>query len=149
MRRTIAMRGDTRTSGWYSWPAIIVMFMFCWPVGLFLLIKRLSMGDETSRYLLIINKGRVRSLDSIAIAIGKPYAVVREDIQRLINNGTLQNAYINESTRGIVFLDDNPTPRREPPAPPRRRAVTCPHCGANNIINGANGICEYCDSPIE
>lgn len=143
------MGGGYRNEGWYSWPAILIMFMIFWPVGLFLMIKRLVGGDETSRYLYIIHKGRVRSLDSIAIAVGKSYQMVKADIQRLINNGTLKNAYINEETRGLVFLDEITPQKKEPPVSPRRRAVTCPHCGANNIVTGTSGICEYCDSPIE
>ena len=143
------MNNSYRNDGWNSWPVILIVFILFWPLGVFLLIKKLAGESETSRYLSIIHKGQVRSLDSIGIAVGKPYSIVKADIQRLINKGILKNAYINEATRGLVILDEMVPPKKEPPTPPKRRAVTCPHCGANNIITGANGICEYCDSPIE
>lgn len=35
---------EKNRSGWYSWPAIILMLIFFWPVGAYFLIKRIS-GD--------------------------------------------------------------------------------------------------------
>ena len=47
-----ALAGDWRVSmkekkltGWYSWPAVICLLIFCWPVGLFLLIRRISLSN--------------------------------------------------------------------------------------------------------
>ncbi len=38
---------NNKTSGLYSWPVIILLLLFFWPVGLFLLIKKFSM-DKTA-----------------------------------------------------------------------------------------------------
>ena len=45
-----------KTTGWYSWPVIIAMFIFFWPVGLFLFIKRLS-ADKTAAVSASSGKG--------------------------------------------------------------------------------------------
>lgn len=34
-----------KDNGWYSWPVIIVFFFLFWPVGVYLLIKRISMKN--------------------------------------------------------------------------------------------------------
>lgn len=42
------MKKNGKISAWYSWPVIIIMLCIFWPVGLFLLIKRLSLDKKTS-----------------------------------------------------------------------------------------------------
>lgn len=42
------MNKDGKIRTWYSWPVIIIMLCIFWPVGLFLLIKRLSLTKKAS-----------------------------------------------------------------------------------------------------
>lgn len=42
------MKENGKISGLYSWPVIILAFFFFWPVGLFLLIKRVSIDKKTA-----------------------------------------------------------------------------------------------------
>ena len=42
------MKKNGKISAWYSWPVIIIMLCVFWPVGLFLLIKRLSLDKKAS-----------------------------------------------------------------------------------------------------
>lgn len=42
------MKTNGKISAWYSWPVIIIMLCIFWPVGLFLLIKRLSLDKKAS-----------------------------------------------------------------------------------------------------
>jgi len=37
-----------KISGWYSWPVIILALCVFWPVGIFLIIKRVSVDKKTS-----------------------------------------------------------------------------------------------------
>jgi len=202
----------------YSWPAIIIALICFWPIGLVLIVKRLSSdktamvnssgkglkiggialivigifgiigsldsfevgniilflffigggavlvrkakkiqieGDNIKRYLSMIVNSNVRQLDMIASATGKQYDTVKTDIQKMIDNGFLRSAYINETTREVILA----TPVRadvnvqqqavSTAAPVQLRVVACPCCGANNTISGALGECEYCGSPLK
>ena len=42
------MKENGKISGAYSWPVVILALIFFWPVGLFLLIKRVSMDPKAS-----------------------------------------------------------------------------------------------------
>lgn len=42
------MKENRYTGGWYAWPVIILTLCFFWPVGLYLLIKRLSVDKKSA-----------------------------------------------------------------------------------------------------
>ena len=42
------MKENGKISGWYSWPVIILALIIFWPVGLFLLIKRVSLDKKVA-----------------------------------------------------------------------------------------------------
>lgn len=130
-------------------------------VGIFYLIlgivlkkfakKLLASAENVKKYLAIVVNGNVRQLDSIAAAVGKPYDKVKEDLQKMIDNGYFKNAYIDESMREIVLAQ--PTMAMAGASfssgvGVTTRVVTCPCCGANNTVVGATGECEYCGSPL-
>ena len=137
-----------------------VMVAFCGAAGFAL--KKVSKNivknaNDVKQYLAVIVNGNMRQLDSIASAVGKPYDVVRKDIGRMIDQGYLKNAYINEGMRELVLPVNtpavpnmayaNPNPNVKA-APVQTRVVACPCCGANNTIVGKLGECEYCGSPL-
>ena len=212
------MKENGKISIIYSWPAIILAFCVFWPVGLFLLIKRVSVDKKTAmsvgkligifggvsygiaaigtlvcisdgfrsddvttilffgiagfvlrrvakkikteaenvkQYLAIIINSNIRQLDDIVATTGKPYEVVKADVQKLIKKGYLNNAYINENTREVVLhgashttVFTNSYQTAAVPAQSQARVVSCPCCGANNTIYGVDGECEYCGSTI-
>ncbi len=132
-------------------------------VGIFYLIlgivlkkfakKLLASAENIKKYLAIVVNGNVRQLDSIAATVGKPYDQVKADLQKLIDDGYLKNAYIDEAMREIVL----PQPAAATASAGASfgggvgvttRVVTCPCCGANNTVVGATGECEYCGSPL-
>lgn len=112
--------------------------------------KLINSAENVKKYLAIVINGNVRQLDSIAAAVGKPYDVVKKDLQKLIDDGYFKNAYINEANREIVLAQ--PTVNVEVnmggSAGAAPRVVSCPCCGANNTVYGATGECEYCGSPL-
>ena len=113
--------------------------------------KLLTSAENVKKYLAIVINGNVRQLDSISAAVGKPYDTVKQDLQKLIDDGYFKNAYINEATREIVLAQ--PTVNATPDmngfgATASARVVSCPCCGANNTVYGATGECEYCGSPL-
>ncbi len=117
-------------------------------------------AEDIRRYLAIVVNGGKRELDAIASAVKKPYETVRSDLQMMIDKGYLKGAYIDDGAGELVV------PERQQPvvvqaAPPlfagtpvqpqaqmKKRVVQCSCCGANNVIEGDVGICEYCGSPI-
>lgn len=136
---------------------VMVVGIFYIIVGIILkkLAKKLRISAETTKkYLAIIINGNIRGLDAIATAVGKPYDTVKKDIQKLIDDGYLKNAYIDEGNREVVLA----TPRAHAEAQTQTtmgatetasaRVVACPCCGANNTIYGNIGECEYCGSPL-
>lgn len=140
--------------------AVVAFFFILGGALLIRKAKKLSKeAEKTKQYLAIIVNGNVRQLDSIAAATGKTYDVVKADVQKMIQNGYLKNAYINENTREVVLPTAAPAPAANPvfanpiqsaaaPIQPQAKIVACPCCGANNTIYGATGECEYCGSPI-
>ncbi len=138
--------------------AVVSLFFIAGGVALLRKAKKLRKEAESiKQYLAIVVNGNVHQLDSISATIGKPYDVVKSEIQKMIQNGYLKNAYINEATREIVFPTAasaaNPAytapTRNVTPVQTQGKIVACPCCGANNTIYGATGECEYCGSPIK
>lgn len=141
--------------------AVVAFFFILGGVLLIRKAKKLSQeAEKTKQYLAIIVNGNVHQLDGIAAATGKTYDVVKADVQKMIQNGYLKNAYINENTREVVLPSAAPaapaatpvfTNPLQPAAPvqPQAKIVACPCCGANNTIYDATGECEYCGSPIK
>lgn len=161
---------------------------------------------------IILDEGE-RKLDNISNIIGRDYNTTRQDIQGMINQEILRNAFINDIKREVMFMaasgnhngcdapnvhlhvsqisnasanpntDNNinfskqgsdnscnhnntdsnaavtevetetkgnvyhaPTTIVIPSTRPR--VVVCPCCGANNIVAGEVGQCEYCLAPL-
>lgn len=224
-------------SGIYSWPVIIFAFFVFWPVGLYLVIKKVSLDRKAAmttggkglkalgiiltaigalgvialvsapegidiaatalagfmllggillllrankiskdaknikKYLMIIVNSGERKIDTIASAMGKGFDDTKKDIENMINKGFLKNAYIDESKREVVLpssknvasnvtpsINSTPvfnaaTPTSTSTSSYNRTAqaaqiITCPCCGANNVVVGPIGECEYCRSPL-
>ena len=204
----------------YSWPIIVFVTIIFWPIGILLILKRISMdrkavmvcgklirvlgfglflfaalgficcvgdgldtdtllviiffgaaglaligtaekikGDAESvkRYLAIVVNGGKRNLEEIASAVKKPYEKVRSDLQMMIDKEYLKGAYIDDGKGELVLTESRQTmvqvamplytgaPAQKPE---QKRVVQCRCCGANNIVIGAVGECEYCGSPV-
>ena len=168
--------------------------------------KKLSKLNQ--KYKAIILDDGERKIDTIANMVGRDYNTAKQDIQGLINQEILKNAYINEIKRELMFFapqsapnvhvnvhqlsnataypsttdnnislskqdSDNSTNNNNADvnssatvtetetetsisgsttttaAPSiRPRVVSCPCCGANNIVIGDIGQCDYCLTPI-
>lgn len=114
--------------------------------------KLRNSAENVKRYLAIVVNGNVRQLDAICASVGKPYKTVKEELQKMIDDGYFRNAYIDESTREIVLVQAQPTGNTNysggTGTATAVRVVTCPCCGANNTVSGSGSECEYCGSPL-
>lgn len=116
-------------------------------------------AEDVKRYLAVVVNGGKRNLEEIASAVKKPYEKVRSDLQMMIDKEYLKGAYIDED-KGELVLQERQQPVVQIAAPlfagmpmqqkeqPKKWVIQCHCCGANNMISGDVGACEYCGSPI-
>lgn len=95
---------------------------------------------------IIVNESRT-DIGEIASATGIPYAVVKTDLQAMIDKGYFPGAYVHESDGKFVM-----PLAVQPDAAESRMGTevrTCNSCGANNTVPiGRQGVCEYCGSGV-
>ena len=89
----------------------------------------------------LIEKQKCYSLDRIGQGIGLDYSKIRTSIQKLIDNGFYEKAYINDTERCIVFPAANGKELNL-----EEKTVICSTCGAKNIVNSNVSKCEYCET---
>lgn len=135
--------------------------------------ERIAKERENLRlYVPIIVNQNVYQLDTIAKLAGKPYDVARADIEQLIKSGRLKKAHIDEKTKTVVLQQKNHgliasvgsviaqlpnantsnassvnvnVSHEKPSAPPiKEEKRICSNCGADFILYGNEGECEYC-----
>ena len=136
---------------------MIIFFASAGAALLYLAKKIKKDADSVKQYLSIIVNGGERQLDSIVAVTGKPYSIVKSDIQKMIDKGFLKNAYINENTREIVLTDNlsakvNINSQAQSFATDtivETKIVVCHCCGANNTVSGTLGECEYCGTSLK
>lgn len=136
------------TEGVASSDVIYIIFYAAAGYGLRKLSKNMIKNAEVSKkYIILIVNGQVRSLDAIAQSTGDTYDKARAQVQKMIDAGTFKDAYINEGLREIVFPTIQQPAVVETNAQPAT-ALPCPCCGANNMVVGVVGECDYCGSAI-
>jgi hypothetical protein len=123
--------------------------------GALLLLKTSKIKKTAVKYKkyidLIINLDN-RSIDNIASATGLSYDVILIDLQRMIDDGYLKDAFLHQSNREIVFkkhehVAETQTSKYEQEM---TQSVRCPGCGANSVVKvGRVTECEYCGTPIQ
>ena len=203
----------TNTKDTMSWVWIIFWFVVFWPIGLFLLFRKINSdrsvtlnnaqlvtiisyiligvgvmylisdmfflaillvgagiwvyrisrkmkatGEKYKKYIAIIVNQSHTSIDNIAAIVDLPYEVVVQDLQKMIDTGYFEGAYIDVNNREIVLARVVPqqtsqafvsqTPQNFA-AQTQERVIVCKSCGANNRIFGNIGECEYCGSLLQ
>ena len=83
------MKENGKIGGLYSWPVIILAFCIFWPVGLFLLIKRISL-DKPYVSIIVpvynVEKYLEKCLDSLVNQTLKNIEII------IVNDGTKDNS---------------------------------------------------------
>ena len=109
--------------------------------------KTVANAAKYKKYIDIVVNQNVKSIDSIASAVGLPYDVAAKDLQDMINVGYLEGAYIHQGNREITWKQQEPTAYAQ--AAPQTTVIHCLNCGANNVVVvGSVSKCEYCEKPI-
>ena len=132
-----------------------IIFFLLAGVGLILLGKRLkNNANKFIKYISVIVNDGVTDINNIAAAIPTSYETTKKDLQKMIDKGFFEMAYIDESSQKIVFPKKSQEPENDKPASSnetvKMQVVTCKGCGAQNSIPaGTVGECEFCGSKIQ
>lgn len=164
----LGLTGDlTYEDGTSAVGMIIVMVALCCGGGYAIVRnakKYKNLGLMYERYLPVVSASATGSLDDISEAIGEVYDVTADNIQKLIYAGLFENSYIDKTRRSFVspLVSSMPRPQQGYSAvehgyvqtnrgsAPKTKTVKCPNCGGvNTVTEGAENICDFCDSPLE
>ena len=118
--------------------------------------KTAKQSERIRQYInMIVNQG-IESLDTIAAMSNVSYDVVVDDLNKMISQGILSNAVIDQMSRTIVLSKARVAEQPQmvyvnntSSEPLQMVTVTCPGCGAKMpLAKGTVCNCEYCDTPI-
>jgi len=139
----------------------IVVFAICICGGLLLIGKAAKMKKTDKlyqRYVTIVGKNYITSIDDIAGTINLDYNKTVKDLQKMIAINYFGDGYINIAQHELVLPYrqhlDNTTQQsndynQQVVAVPIKKVVNCNSCGANNSVTvGVISECEFCGSPI-
>ena len=106
---------------------------------------------------MIVNQG-IESIDTMASMSNTPYEVVVSDLNKMVGQGILKNAVIDQMSRTVVMPKTAPMVQQPQPSilsslgvtsAPQVITVACSGCGAKvALTRGSVCNCEYCDTPI-
>lgn len=205
---------------WLSLPGIVIITAIFWPVGIFLIRKRMDLDKKTAlfsgaaitvvgwvflaiaiigllansagcfertdtkdtvlilffiiagialillgrstrknaikfkKYISIVINQQITSIDNIAAVMSTNYDVCKKQLQKMIDKGYFNGAYIDEVAREIVLSKQyenvsSKSSMNNTPQSQEIQVVACRGCGANNkIAKGSVGECEFCGSPL-
>lgn len=118
-------------------------------------------AEKFKKYISVVINTNQTSIDNIAAAIPTDYEQAKNDLQKMIDDGYFQGAYIDASNREIVLSKRENSPsmnmsgnniqyENKNMEQPRFKVVICKSCGANNTVAEGNLCeCEYCGSPLQ
>ncbi len=110
-------------------------------------------GELYKKFIEIVINQNQTTIENIASAMGLTYEETVEGLQKMIDKGYFEGAYIDHSKHEIVLHSRNNVAQEtgfEGAAQPQQRVVKCPNCGGNNWITvGRVCECDFCGSPIQ
>ena len=114
-----------------SWFAIVVSFLFFFPLGIVLLAWRIILQNKHNKAVKTktkcfnaIRTGGLRNLNDIAAAANCPPQTVKKIVEDLIQSNALPGGYINEQTNILKLpIDNQPRPATNPVAPTQSTAI--------------------------
>jgi hypothetical protein len=154
---------DEPISKWYSWPVILIALLLCFPVGMFLIYRRLKVVPGSGKGAIILGafflfgaisclegsaQERVYSMAAVCLIIGLPSVYWGVKAIKYWRNYDPYAETVNFKIDVTVHSDEEHA--EAPPKQVGTSVVRCPNCGANNTVtNGFAGVCEYCGAAIQ
>ena len=106
-------------------------------------------GERYKKYIAVVVNQSETSIDLISSSVGVTYEQALQDLQKMINLGYFEGAYINEAAREIILAQAKVQPATAGGTPAPVKVTSCGSCGANNkVVQGQFGECEYRGSPL-
>jgi hypothetical protein len=112
-------------------------------------------AEKLKKYIAIVINNNQTSIDNIAAAVPVSYEEATKDLQKMIDTGYFENAYIDVSEREIVLTNKKKEQKYSSSNvqvdgtvdEPQIKGAICRSCGANNkVVKGQICECEYCGS---
>lgn len=91
--------------------SVIVVIIVFTALGIWLILKGVKKGRLIKRfkqYVAVLSGDPLRSLDNLAATLGEGFDSVRRNVEQMIKQGIMANAYINRDTNCIVFAGQAP-----------------------------------------
>jgi hypothetical protein len=158
----MAITGNAKTKdGSSDLGSLMVAFVFFGGGGAFMMYTAKKMkinAEKLKKYIAIVINNNEKSIDNIAAAMPTSYEQTTKDLQKMIDDGYFENAYIDVSNREIVLINKsnrqtNSTSNIQMNShvnEPQINVVACRNCGANNkVVEGQVCECEYCGSILK
>ena len=100
------------------------------------------------QYVRLLSTHQLASIEELADEAKRPFAFVRQDLQKMIKRKYFANAVIDADTNQIT-ISGNVAPTPILPFA-QMKVVDCKNCGANSkVIVGQIINCEYCGSYLQ
>lgn len=153
----IILLGDTTDMSGENIAFIIFIFSVFGYYGYSLLRKgkkRRARARRMQKYYEIIMNKKIYSIDEIASIMNRKYSDVLNEIQLMVDLGYLENAFIDNNGRCVVFpivhsnmfVQYNVNNKSEP----EEMVVVCSSCGGKNkVMKGKVTECEYCKTFLD
>ncbi|WP_041139612.1 Rpo12/RPC10 RNA polymerase subunit family protein [Beduini massiliensis] len=130
-------------------PYLLISAMFL--LGGIILFNKMRKIDKNSvkykRYINLVVNNQLSEISKIASALSLSSSQVTHDLQSMIDNGYLANAYIDRS-RNQIILTQKPVNQGIDTA--ALETYVCSSCGAKNeIYAGSPKVCEYCGTVLK
>lgn len=112
-------------------------------------------GEKFKKYISIVVNNKQTSIDNIAAAIPTDYVQATKDLQKMIDMGYFEGAYIDATSRDIILHNEknqqsDNTQGDNLNEESKFKVVVCKNCGANNkVMEGKVCECEFCGSPLQ
>lgn len=114
-------------------------------------------GEQYKKFIDIVVNQQQYTIDNIAAQMGLSYDETVKGLQKMIDKGYFSGAYIDvanhelvmpKKNQSVVYVQQNPYVDQA--NAPQQKAVKCPNCGGNNVINvGQVCECDFCGSPLQ
>ena len=130
-------------------PYLLISAMFL--LGGIVLFNKMRKIDKNSikyrRYINLVVNNQLSEISKIASALSLSSSQVTVDLQNMIDNGYLANAYIDHS-RNQIILTQRPAGQKTETSV--METYVCQSCGAKNeIYTGSPKVCEYCGTVLK